>query len=80
MYQIITLYTLKIHSVICQLYLNKAGKKTNFVRSPHLISSLLNMCTFEKKKKGLEGSVLNNVLICRFNAIKSKSSWGIFFW
>ena len=25
--QIITLYTLNVYSVICQLYLNKAGKK-----------------------------------------------------
>ena len=35
------LYTLNLHSVMCQLYLNKAGKK-NFVHSlpkqPHLIS------------------------------------------
>ena len=27
MYQIITLDTLNIHNVVCQLYLNKAGKK-----------------------------------------------------
>ena len=27
MYQIITLYTLNLHNVICQLYLNKAGEK-----------------------------------------------------
>ena len=26
MYQIITLYTLNLHNVICQLYLNKAEK------------------------------------------------------
>ena len=40
-YQSSMLYTLNLHSVMCQLYLNKAGKK-NFVHSlpkqPHLIS------------------------------------------
>ena len=27
MYQINNLYTLNLHKIICQLYLNKAGKK-----------------------------------------------------
>ena len=29
MYQIITLYTLNLHNVSCQLYLNKAGKNAS---------------------------------------------------
>ena len=29
MYQIITLYTLNLHNIACQLYLNKAEKKKN---------------------------------------------------
>ena len=29
MYQIITLYTLNLHNIICQLYLNKTGRKNN---------------------------------------------------
>ena len=30
--QITMLYTLKVHSAACQLYLNKTGKKKNFCR------------------------------------------------
>ena len=32
-YQINVLYTLNLHNVVCQLYLNKAGKKKNSVDS-----------------------------------------------
>ena len=36
-HQIITLYSIKLYNVICQLYVSKAGKKTN-QKNPHLPS------------------------------------------
>ena len=47
--QIIMLYTLGLHTVVCQLYLNKTGKK-------HIIQKHINTCVgrfhmWKKKKK-----------------------------
>lgn len=69
LYQIITLYTLNLHNIICQFHLNKAGRKRKMDRKNlyRCAVSILNILTkgYPRKTEKREGA--SHTVICGTN-------------